>query len=210
MMGKRNQTGAALAAALMLLDHIGAIFFPYSMLPRVLGRLSFPLFAFGIAQGVEHTADFRRYLMRILLAAVISQPIYYLAFWETKPNPLFTLALGAVVLQLWRSEGWQRACAIALLAAAWWYPGSYGWYGVATIFVYGFYYVRPTLAFYGQVALQCEYALIWSLFPQVFSLLAFPLAGREWKRSITLPRYFLYAFYPLHLLVLIGVRELLR
>ncbi|MFB2921097.1 TraX family protein [Aerosakkonema funiforme] len=40
-----------LAALLMLVDHIGAIFFPKIFVLRIVGRLSFPLFAWLIGQG---------------------------------------------------------------------------------------------------------------------------------------------------------------
>ncbi|NLH02388.1 MAG: fimbrial assembly protein, partial [Clostridiales bacterium] len=46
-----------LAIVTMLIDHIGAIFFPQIPLFRIIGRLSFPLFCFFIAQGVLYTSN---------------------------------------------------------------------------------------------------------------------------------------------------------
>ncbi len=208
-MEKRNHFTAALAAVLMLIDHIGALFFPEQIGFRLIGRLSFPLFAYGIAQGVEHTSNFQRYLFRILLAAVISQPIYRLAFENTNLNPLFTLALGGVVLWLWKREGKERFLAGALLILSYWVKCSYSWYGVATIFLYGFYEPARAVSFYWQGILQVVYGYFTGTWLQGLSILAFPLAGVKWKRTIHLPKYFFYVFYPLHLIILVGVKNII-
>ena len=47
-----------IAALTMLIDHIGMVFFPSVIGFRAIGRLSFPLFAFGIAEGVRYTHRF--------------------------------------------------------------------------------------------------------------------------------------------------------
>ncbi|SCW87121.1 TraX protein, partial [Paenibacillus tianmuensis] len=44
----------------MSLDHIGRLFFPNIVLFSLLGRLAFPLFAYGIAIGYTKTSNFRR------------------------------------------------------------------------------------------------------------------------------------------------------
>ncbi len=208
-MERRNQMTAALGALLMIIDHVGVVFFPGQMGFRLIGRFSFPLFAFGIAQGVTYTSCFPKYLFRILLAAVISQPIYRMTFYINSLNPLFTLALGALVLRLFRMGQKQQIIALVLLVFSVWLKSSYSWYGVATIFLYGFYYCAREFSFYGQLALQMIYGLATGAWIQSFSICAFPFAGRIWKKQILLPRYFLYIFYPLHLLILIGIREMI-
>ncbi|MFB2968893.1 TraX family protein [Aerosakkonema sp. BLCC-F183] len=69
-----------LAALLMLVDHIGAIFFPKIFVLRIVGRLSFPLFAWLIGQGEKHTKNFKLYLVRLIILGLISQPVSYLLF----------------------------------------------------------------------------------------------------------------------------------
>ena len=85
------------AIIIMTLDHIGAILgqaglsMMFPSLPseiagaiaawlRVVGRMAFPLFAFFIVEGILHTRNVKRYLSRLFIFAVISEPFYYFGF----------------------------------------------------------------------------------------------------------------------------------
>lgn len=202
-MNGRNHILPLIAAFTMLIDHIGGILFPSVTWLRVIGRISFPLFAFGIAQGVKHTSNFKQYEMRILLAALISQPICMMARGYTFSNPLITLAYGAFVLWLWREE--QKPFAIGLLALSFFLPMEYGAYGILTILVFGIW--DGVALRLGQLALQGYFYLTTGSLIQFFALLALPLIEREWQMEVKLPKYALYVFYPVHLLVLVMVKQ---
>ena len=207
MSREQRQFIQCVAALTMLMDHIGAVFFPAVIGFRAIGRLSFPLFAFGIAQGVTYTSDFRKYFLRILMAAAVSQPIYMKLFGLTQLNPLFMLAWGALALYFWREE--KKVFAGILLLGAYFADMSYGWYGVWTIFFFGFYGMEESLCFYGQVALNVLYGLTTGAWVQILSLFSFGFLDGKWRiaaLSKKLPRYFFYVFYPLHLLVLWGIK----
>ena len=45
---------------------------------RLIGRLAFPMFAYGVAVGAVYTRNPIRYLSRIVLLMLISQPLYAL------------------------------------------------------------------------------------------------------------------------------------
>lgn len=208
MMNREQRQFIQMAAALtMVIDHIGMLFFPASIGFRAIGRLSFPLFAFGISEGVACTHDFWRYFGRILLTAILSQPIYLLTFGLPQGNPLFMLAWGAAALYFWRQG--KKGVAAVLLIASYWGKMSYGWYGVWTIFFFGFYRERESLCFYGQLALVLLYGWVTKAWIQLLSLFSFAFLDGKWRiqaLSPRLPRYFFYAFYPLHLLVLWGIK----
>ena len=79
---KLNGTVLKIIAALfMVIDHAGYMFFPKVIWIRKVGRISFPIFAFFIAEGFFYSKDRRRYLLRMLLFAVISELPFDLAFF---------------------------------------------------------------------------------------------------------------------------------
>ena len=210
MTREQRQFIQVVAALTMLIDHIGAVFFPTVMGFRAIGRLSFPLFAFGIAQGVTYTSDFKKYFSRILISAVLSQPIYWNLFGLTKLNPLFMLAWGAAALYFWRQE--KKMIAGILLVGSAFVEMSYGWYGVWTIFFFGFYHTTESLCFYGQVILNVLYGLKTGAWIQILSLFSFSFLDGKWRipaLSKKLPRYFFYVFYPLHLSLLWGIKSII-
>lgn len=75
-----------IAMVTMLIDHAGKILFPQLSFMRVVGRLAFPLYAYCIAVGCVYTRNPLKYLSRIVLLALISQPIYAVALRHTVPS----------------------------------------------------------------------------------------------------------------------------
>ena len=90
-----------LACGAMLVDH-WALLFGKSLWYRALGRLAFPIYCFLISEGLAHTRNRRRYFGRLALMALLTEPIYDLAFypqaiWQGQ-NVLWTLLLGGLLL----------------------------------------------------------------------------------------------------------------
>ena len=99
----------ALAMVCMLLDHMWATVIPGNTWMTWVGRLTFPLYAFLIAEGFFHTADRRRYALRLLGLALLSEIPFDLIqfstpFFPFHQNTVFTLLLG-----LWAISGLDRA-----------------------------------------------------------------------------------------------------
>ena len=75
---------------------------------RLVGRVAFPLFAFMIAEGAVHTRDRRRYALRLLLLAVVSEIPFNLVagggtlVYPADQNTVFTLLLG--LLAIWAGD----------------------------------------------------------------------------------------------------------
>ena len=62
-----------LAMATMVLDHMWATVVPGNTWMTLVGRLTFPIFAFLIAEGLTHTRDAKAYRRRMLVAAILSE-----------------------------------------------------------------------------------------------------------------------------------------
>ena len=72
-----------IAMLAMLIDHSGKMLFPQYPVMRMIGRIAFPIYAYCIAVGCVYTRNPLRYFKRIVLLALISQPIYVVALAHT-------------------------------------------------------------------------------------------------------------------------------
>lgn len=189
-----------LAAVTMLVDHIGAVFFPDAIAFRIVGRLSFPLFVWLLVQGEAHTRDVGRYGLRLAVLGVVTQPIYQATFITTELNILFQLLVGLVCLRFARSfpklqlPVWLAAAVLTELGNV-----GYGGYGIGLIVLTR--YFRPNLPWaLAWVGLHLVEAWMYGPFqlPALVVPLLFWLANGERGPKA---RWF-YAFYPGHLVLL--------
>ena len=98
-----------IACAAMLIDHVTAVFVdPNSVrwiIGHSVGRLAFPIFCFLIVEGLFHTRDKKKYALRLLIAAVISEVPYDLMrfgkVWSFESqNVMWTLLLGFLAIAM--------------------------------------------------------------------------------------------------------------
>ena len=196
---QKNNLLFIIAAITMVIDHIGIAFFPEHIFLRMIGRISFPIYAYGIAQGVKHTSNFKKYITRILIAAVIAQPFYMYSL-RKGTNIMFELALFAMVLNFVKNEKNVHAIILALLTAV--LNLDYGLYGLVVAF--GFFMMEEDKRM-GIILISIATfisALGSIMFAQGFAILALPLIFYLPNINIKLPKYFFYAFYPLHLIII--------
>lgn len=149
----------------MLLDHLWAMVVPGNQWMTYAGRLAFPIFAFQITEGFLHTSDFRRYALRLLAFACLSEIPFDLMYASTPfypfhQNVMFTLLLGLLAirgLDRARRERTAKAAALGLLGLLGaWLAGvlgmtDYGGMGVLTMAVFYVFRGFP-LARLGQLA----------------------------------------------------------
>ena len=82
-----------LGAVTMVIDHIGYILFPGVEIFRIIGRLSFPLFAFMISEGARYTKNRLRYLLTMAAFGVVCQLPVILLLQEYHFNVFVTFTL---------------------------------------------------------------------------------------------------------------------
>jgi hypothetical protein len=199
-----------LAAILMVVDHVGVVFFPDVVTLRVMGRLSFPIFIWLLVEGERHTRNFEQYCIRLLLLGIISQPIYQILFASARWNILFMLLLGLVCLRLvkvfprWQLIVWLLAATIAQFS-----PLEYQGYGVLAIAIISNFsnFKSTVLSWVAWIGLHIGLLIFDPGFgllqlPAIAALLIFQQADRHQGRRA---RWF-YLFYPGHLVILWLIR----
>ena len=183
---------------------------------RAAGRLAFPIFCFLLAEGFLHTKNIKKYALRLGLFALISEIPFDLAFngsllEASHQNVFFTLFIGLLVLAglkyfeeiLPSHIAWLRfivALTGILLAA--FLRTDYDGFGIMLIFL--------LYEFRNSKKLQCIAGAILMLFNSTTGCLAFLFLWLyNGERGKQLPKYFFYAFYPVHLLLLYVLRMLI-
>lgn len=94
-----------LAMVLMLLDHLWGSGVANCWWLTAVGRMAFPIFAFQVAEGYAHTKNFKKYLGRMFLFALISEVPYDLLTGGTwfdpfRQNVMFTFCIALVIIRL--------------------------------------------------------------------------------------------------------------
>lgn len=217
--GISGSTVKLIAILSMLVDHLaasGVIRLLYDSdglyrLCRAVGRMAFPIFCFLLVEGHIHTRNQRRYLGRLFLFALLSEIPFDLAFYGKLchlpgQNVFFTLFLGMLTLcavEKVQSNGnrqwiWMPMAAGMLTASL--LHTDYGGFGVALILI--FYWFRE-VPWKRNLISGC--ACIGS--PAALAALI-PIQLYNGKRGVSW-KYFFYLFYPLHLLLLCLIRELI-
>lgn len=209
-----------LAIITMLIDHTGAILFPKITLLRIIGRLSFPIFAFLISEGLFHTSNIKAYLLRLFAFALISEVPFDLAFHgriydSGEQNIFFTLFLGLaaiVFLQTYLAKNSVVSIALAGAAAllAEVLHTDYGWFGVVIIIIFYCFKKYQTSGVFVFSVLNTGYGLLQSPLQVYAAAASIPILLYNGKKGRLNWKYFFYAFYPVHLLLLFFIHQVVK
>lgn len=230
-----------IACVTMLLDHIGAslvqsmylsahwaVLYDLYWLLRTVGRLSFPIYCFLLAEGAARTRDPKKYALRLALGAVLAEVPFDLLFyggltWEHQ-SVMVTLLLGylmILVLKTAKTSGGKMLLIVPFALAAELLGTDYGGFSALVIGLFALTRERGD-----RILLQTlGQLLLWWLMGsaavpigpvevpvQLFAVLSMiPIAlysGRKRTASRAVQRGF-YLFYPVHLVVLLGIGTLI-
>lgn len=214
-----DHIGAALVGRLLIESYTRQLYETYTVMSviytvmRTIGRLGFPIFCFLLVEGFKKTRSKTKYAIRLGLFALISEIPFDLAFCAEVlefdyQNVYFTLFLGLLALcaidfinklklpKVVAALLDMAALTVFMLAAEF-LRTDYAAMGVLTIAVmYVLWFNRPAAFAGGCTVLSLTAA---NELPAFFALL--PVAVYNGKRGWKL-KYFFYAFYPVHLLLL--------
>ncbi len=223
-----------IACVSMLVDHMGVILFPSQIIFRCIGRLALPIFAFFIAEGVKHTSNKLKYLLRVFILGIICQAGYTLSeviegskITGIYFNILLTFSVGILICYCWQAalknkKGFILLLVIVLLAAALQVYSRFSYtLGFGIEFDYGF--MGMMLPLCAMIFEEKRYQFI--LFGVGLVLLSIQNIDNwtQWLGLLSLPllwlynnergkyklKYLFYIFYPAHLVVLYGISYLI-
>ncbi|MDP4097604.1 conjugal transfer protein TraX [Paenibacillus sp. P96] len=208
-----------IAMITMLIDHVGAVFYPNELAPwRIIGRIAFPIYTFALYLGFLHTRNMKRYMLRLFVLAVLSQLPFMLAFETVGLNVIFTLLISLLAL-----VGADKLKKLALVIPFYmivgafmeWSNMDYGAYGLGLVLI--FRYTRGGWMVVSHLMLNLLYEL-WNYryigymyyrpftVVQHYSLIStvvislFQSNPAVFRRMV--PRWLWISFYPVHLAVI--------
>ncbi len=228
-----------IAIITMFCDHFGDIFIGSISPFNIIGRIAFPIFCFQLVVGYENTKDIKKYALRLIAFALISQiPFKYFldifAGGSLELNVCFTLLLGLLALLVYDKIPnifLKYISIFIILIVAYYTKVDYGAWGVFLIlfiyifcpnkyvssnninknaknfiFIFGFLSLC-IINYCGLIGLVSNIMLIgiilFSFLPSILMLLYNGKKGPSLK-------YLFYAFYPVHLILLEIIYEIVK
>lgn len=222
-MRKKGLSGNALkiiALITMTMDHVGLMLFPQNIWLRIIGRLSFPLFAYMIAEGCRYTKSMPKYWGSVALVGLVCQLVYWFAMGSLYMCIMVTFSLSIAMIALLKRGGAYRYLALGAMVGAFFLceglpkllPGTdfsidYGFAGV----------ILPVLIYLGTTGIS---KLL--LTGAGLVLLSMTLGGIQWHALVALPllalyngqrgkwklKWLFYLYYPAHLVILYALAML--
>lgn len=221
----RNQI-KYIAAAAMLIDHIGMFFVPTTNIAgwicRIIGRLTAPIMCYFLAEGYKYTSSKIKYVERLFIFAVISQFAYAFShgnnILKLDFNVIYTLFICFVILCCYdmiknNIVKWITIASLFVLT----FIGDWGI--IAPLWVLTFWIYRDSrkkqVISYSVIAAFVVladmavlptkgfhwYGELWQVGLFMFIPLIYMYNGQKGK-SGSFSKWFFYFFYPVHLAIL--------
>lgn len=240
-MKKLNATQIKVIAIIaMTIDHIAYAFVPAGTMMHyimhLVGKTTAPIMCFFLAEGFRHTQDKKKYLLRLLSFAVISQPVYYVFVMKLVPdnlfqfltnmNIMFTLSLGFISLLILMNDKLSQTakCILTAVTISFGQFGDWGYIIPVWTIIFFFFnkdYKKMAAAFTAATVIilpLCflkffdSFAAFSFNYGALLALIPIHLYNGKREKSITplkkqINRWFFYVYYPLHMIVLIIIAQ---
>lgn len=186
---------------LMTLAGIGSIM-------QLIGGMAIPVFAFLLVEGFRNTSDYKKYLITMIITALVSEIPYDLAIrgkvWDlSSQNAMITMCICLIMLKCMElfsdTSGFMGSMVkiLIMIAAIVWVSIFRAEYGLCMVLLVTVFYVFDTRNVLKTV-LGCIISLMYVTGPIAF----YGIWCYNGVRKDRINKYVYYAFYPLHLLVL--------
>ena len=198
----------------MAVDHLGLILFPDLTVLRMIGRVALPLFGFLLIHNYRFfTSDKKKYIVRLWIFAVISQPFFfYIVYPSLNIFVLLALALSSIYLiENTKGAGSKRAIEFMTgfvtvsLALALSLFINYGIFGLALLLFMYLSFQKSDYAFFVFLSIVLMNFSLTHVSYVFCGFLFYPIiyfAGQLDLKIKRMKPLFFYAFYPAHLLII--------
>ena len=156
------------AMIFMLCDHLWGTVIPGNDWLTCIGRIALPIYAFLLVEGYFHTKNLKKYFLRLLIFAVISEIPFNLAlgsrlFYPVHQNVLWTFLISLLLICLnekakKKGKLWLRILTAAASVALGFILGlvtmaDYNYAGIFTVLVFYFFRGKKWWCYLGQLIL---------------------------------------------------------
>ncbi|MBR3116270.1 MAG: conjugal transfer protein TraX [Bacilli bacterium] len=204
----------------MVIDHSSTLI--DNNLLICIGRIAFPIFAFQTTISYQKTKNRKKYLLKLLIFALISEMPYRLLFGNSSFNILFTLLLGNICMIIYDKIKEKSLSIVLILLISILASGiriDYGYYGIWMIVLFYIFRNNKLLQNISIILLMIMYFSIGLLIYEttiynqlslfIFSLISLLIInlynGKEGKKT----GYLFYILYPLHLIIFYIIKRML-
>jgi hypothetical protein len=203
-----------LATFLMLVDHIGFLLEAEPM--RIIGRLSFPLFAWIFAQNWKRrgNASAKPLIIKLMLFGILAQIPYILLFSNLNINILISLALASLTFShIHKSHKKILILTVGLITAQ--LVGvDYGWYAVVCpLLMLNLKGTGDRMWWIGWIVTNVIYTITCKSPIQIVAIFTPLILGyhnpAKNRKPTELEKKFFYYFYPIHLAGLAALRAVI-
>ena len=186
---------------LMFLAGLGSVL-------QLIGGLAVPVFAFLLVEGFRHTSSYQRYLLTMVIFALLSEVPYDWANsgkimdWSSQ-NALVTMCICLLMLYFLKMLAKKGSIVHSLgqwlivLCSIMWVTICRAEFGLCMVLLVAVFYI-----FYNRNILKTVLGGIISLLYVTGPLAFYVIWFYDERRKDIVPKYVYYAFYPLHLLIL--------
>ncbi len=220
-----RRTLKIIALITMTIDHIGMILFPYIGIFRIIGRISFPVFSYFVAEGCRYSSSRLKYISLMAATEAVCLVGYYIGLGEIYFSIMMTFIISVIIITAYdiliKTAKKGRVCAVFAwicmtgfllvvnaLCEKW--DIMYGFWGcVMPLFAYA---VKDSFGGVLLFGLGIYLQARTSAAIQMYAMLAVPLLLLYDKKKVKTSKsekYFYYIYYPAHIAVLYFVGQIL-
>ena len=224
-----------IAIMAMTLDHIAFTFVPSGTalhyILHLIGKTTAPIMCYFLAEGFRYTHDRKKYFIRLLLFAAISQPVYYIYVYGSLPdsvlrfisslNFLFALVLSFICLLILTNDKLNFTAKGILTAITISFAQFVDWGYIIPVWTIIFFFfnkdrykmlaafIAATIIILPVTFLKYydSFAAFSYNYGALLALISIHFYSGNRERSSTplkkkINRWFFYVYYPLHLMII--------